>query len=305
MLLSLLISRIKRQQRQKEISELKAQQEWLEQRLTEADELITNWYKRRLEADKNQIPFDEPPPLPSTTIRPDSTLSLNWQYQDAQGEYYQLNSPNLNTSYLSNLEGVYIIWYKDPNESPVTVHVGQTNQIGQRLNHHRRSLNKKYRGVILQVAWAQVSQPNLRSFIERYILDVLKPSGRRRAPDHITTTVNLPPPWGNNTTMNVRNKPPITYLLDNIPPHDVYVEPDRRYRPREISWKEFSDILVIGNPIIISYLNEETKKYLRDYLPSRIPETEPDPISIDPHVAEHILVAQRQDDGSYKYFSLE
>ena len=105
--------------------------------------------------------------------------------------------------------------------------------------------------------------------------------------------------------MNIKNHRPVTYLLDNIPPHNVYVEPDHEYRPRELSWREFSDILVIGNPIIISYLNEETKKYLRDYLPSRIPETEPDPISIDPHVAEHILVARRRDDSSLEYFSLK
>ena len=105
--------------------------------------------------------------------------------------------------------------------------------------------------------------------------------------------------------MNIKNHRPVTYLLDNIPPHNVYVEPDHEYRPRELSWKEFSDILVKGKTIITSYLNEEIRKDLCNYLGDIIPEREPDPISIDPHVAEHILVARRRDDSSLEYFSLK
>ena len=98
----------------------------------------------------------------------------------------------------------------------------------------------------------------------------------------------------------------IIYLLDNIPSRDVYVEPDREYKPREISWKEFSDILVKkSDRIITSYLNEETTKALRNLLNNVIPEPEPGPISIDPHIARYILVARLHNDGSLEYFSLK
>lgn len=171
-------------------------QEQIRQLVVEADHSLIDWNKRRLEAEKNNNPFDEPPPLPSTTITLDSTLSLNWQSQDAQGQYYQLSSLDLNTPYLSNLEGVYIIWYKDQSGTPVTLYIGQSNQIGRRLHHHHTNLDQKYSGRILQVAWAPVPQQDLRSRIERYLFDILKPSEIKRAPNGTTTPVNLPPPWG-------------------------------------------------------------------------------------------------------------
>ena len=104
--------------------------------------------------------------------------------------------------------------------------------------------------------------------------------------------------------MNIKNHGPITYLLDNIPPHNVYIEPDHEYRPRDLSWKEFERLVKDGE-FVDYYLNEETTKALRNLL-GNVPHTlKTEPVRIDPHVARHILVARLRDDGSLEYFSLE
>jgi len=100
-----------------------------------------------------------------------------------------LNTVNLQHHNLNGVEGVYMIWYRGPN-NPV-VRVGQ-GVIRDRLAAHRKDAAvQAYADRTLPVTWAVVPAAQ-RDGVEKFLADQYSPLVGERFPDRIPIGVNLP-----------------------------------------------------------------------------------------------------------------
>ncbi|MHA1329889.1 MAG: hypothetical protein ACTSR2_02315 [Candidatus Hodarchaeales archaeon] len=119
-------------------------------------------------------------------------MALNLTWNQCKGDVWcGLFGVDLAHSHFDEMEGVYIIWYWQNENVPVTVRVGQ-GVIRDRLAQHRNDpeilANKQYN---LFVTWARVAQSQ-RDGVERYLGETLKPKVGSRLPDIPPIEVNLP-----------------------------------------------------------------------------------------------------------------
>jgi len=117
-------------------------------------------------------------------------LSLEWI--KCEGDVWcNLFTVDLNHSHFDGLEGVYIIWYWQNSNLPITVRVGQ-GVIRDRLAQHRKDAEiLAYKQYNLYVTWAMVAESQ-RDGVERYLGENLNPKVGIRLPDVSPIEVNLP-----------------------------------------------------------------------------------------------------------------
>jgi hypothetical protein len=114
--------------------------------------------------------------------------TLNWTKRK-DGKWFKLGNVNLADPHFIDLEGVYMIWYRD--EKHTVVHVGQ-GKIKEKLSDHQTDPRiMVYKSHGLYVSWAMVL-PQYRHGIERYLFEKLKPIVGFRYPNVPAIQVNLP-----------------------------------------------------------------------------------------------------------------
>ncbi len=116
---------------------------------------------------------------------------VEWEKCKA-GTWCILLQLDLEHKHFDEMEGVYVIWYGDPN--PVALRVGY-GYIRNCLANERNDKDAlAYKQDEIYVTWGKVGRKFCGGIV-RYIADVLKPKLESSSPDVEPIEVNIPSPW--------------------------------------------------------------------------------------------------------------
>ncbi len=116
---------------------------------------------------------------------------VEWEKCKA-GTWCILLQLDLEHKHFDEMEGVYVIWYGDPN--PVALRVGH-GYIRNCLANERNDKDVLvYQQDEIYVTWGKVGRKFCDGIV-RYIVDVLKPKLESSSPDVEPIEVNIPSPW--------------------------------------------------------------------------------------------------------------